>query len=245
MSDDNTPNPGDNTDINNEGGERSNENIQAEFSRKFKNLSEQTEAQRAQSEAMNQKMDAIIQALTHQQAPKKQEMSSQDLEDLKYTDPDKYVAIQTAKIKDEVMTEVNSAQAQANERQAMLTDMVSKYPELNNPNSDVYKAALKNYQGLSDAQKQDPSTYKLAILDAVAETGVVPVSKRNKNDDLDEFIGGRGDSSNPGRKERGSSADKLDPRTEEVARLMGLDPADKEVQKKLKKHANRKWNKYQ
>ena len=244
MSDENTPNPGETTDTN-EGEERSNENLQAEFSRKFKNLSEQTESQRAETAAMNEKMDAIIQALAQQQAPKKQEMSAQDLEDLKYTDPDKYVSIQTSKIKDEVMSEVNSAQAQANERQAMLTDMVSKYPELNDPKSAVYQAALKNYQGLSDAQKQDPSSYKLAILDAVAETGVMPVSKRKKDEDLDEFIGGRSDSSSPNRDNRSAGGEKLDPRTVEVASRMGLDTSDKKVMEKLKKHAKRKWNKYQ
>lgn len=223
------------------------ENANAEFSRKIKNIQESNQVLTDQNAKISQQMDAVMQAITAQAVPKKVAPSSEEMDDLYYSDPDKWKQLNNQKLEDRILSKVDARDQQTSARQVMLTDMVSKYPELNNPNSELYKVAIKNYGELSNDAKSDVNSYKLSIMDAVTEVGVLPMNRRGKGDesDLDEFIGGGGDSGDPNRNKRERGGDeKLNSNTAEIARRMGIDPSDPKVATRLKEYSKRKWNKY-
>ena len=214
---------------------RSADNVKAEFDRKFGNLKEQ-------NEAMSSKLDALMNTIASQkQAPAKTE----PLEDI---DPDiepgRYLKSEIPKIKEEIISSVTEASVAQQAKQQVLVDLANKYPDLNNPDSELYKAALQSQASLPPELKTTAEGYKLAILDAVSNTGASKVSKKGNSEDIEEFIGGASNSGEPRENARKKSSE-LDPRIEATAKLMGLDTSKKEVREQLQKRAERKnWSRW-
>lgn len=206
-------------------------NVKAEMDRKLQNISDQI---RAQNEAMMQQMQAMAQA-----AQPKASTQKVDLSELAYTDPEAYAE----QIAQRVSSRVDQNLKQNSAVQSTLQEMMTEYPELNDTKSEMYAKAMSAYSKLSETEKQSPMGYRLAIREAAADVGLVPVSKRRKTDNDDFAFGGNvngngeGDSRRDNRKQKEGEIDQL---TLEWSRLLGRDPEDKKVKDGLKKANSRK-----
>ena len=213
-------------------------NIKAEFNRKLANIEES-------NQQLAQAMKAeVSQILDYVQSGRKD--ASEDLEDLKYSDPDKYVELKMQNMEQNILKKVESSTAQQQQKQQVLADLVSKYPELNDPSSDLYNEAIQASKQLDDSIRNTPHGYKLAVMEAVANLGAMPVSKRKKSEPADEFISSGGNSTSSGKSPSGKKESVITDEMLKIAQLFGRDINDKEFLKRLETAAKRKkWNKYQ
>lgn len=226
-------------------------NIKSEFDRKMSNLQEMNTKLADQNETLNSKLDIVLSKFD---TPKKSAPSTEDLEDMQYTDPDKYNRIKQeqldASIKTQISTAITDADTTRDKKQQVLLQLSTDYPEINDANSTLYKKAIEVGKQHDATFIQTPEGIKLAVIQAAGELGLLPVSKRLESSDergidMGEYIGGgSGDSGdqNPNRNKK----TKLDPKSIEVARLMGLDVNDKKVIESLEKRSNRKsWTRWE
>lgn len=215
------------------------DNLKFEFQRKFENLSKANETLANQNAQLNAKLDAIIGALD------KPKESNTDLEDLKYTDPDKYIEMKMQEVEGRVESKIQKTQELQSKKNEVLSKLASDYPEINNQDSELYKHAI-NLAGKYDANfVNSPEGIQLLVREAAAELGVLPSSKRKVEEtDMSEFIGGGSGNSNNNNGKKAKTAD-LDPKTIVAAKLMGLDTNDPKVIERLKERSKRKnWTKY-
>lgn len=211
-------------------------NIKAEMERKFSNITKQLQTQNEQL------MQAITQVATPKKAPQKEAEVSEDLVDLMYSDPGAY-ARRIAEMATSAATKQVSAQVnRSNEVNTTLQRMVSEYPELNDQGSEMYQKAIEIYNTLSEDEKQSASGVKLAIREAAADLGVVPVSKRRRSEDDDFNFGGNVSdnkgSANNKRKQRDEV--KVSEDTLAFAQLLGRNIDDPKVKAGLEKASKRK-----
>lgn len=217
-------------------------NIKSEFSRKFGNLSETTKRLEEANRALDDKLAAILQLV---QTPKAQPEPQANLEELWITDPAKAAAIERERIKSEVAGELTAQQVAQQERTATLAQLVQDYPELNQPDSEIYQEVMKTYNNLPARLKDTAEGYRLAVREGAARLGAIPVTKRGKqssSEEVEEVISG-GSRGKPARPT--STTSELDPMVEATARLFGLDPADKKTKERLKARSKRNFNKWE
>lgn len=232
------------------------QNLKAEFSRKLNNLREANEAITAQANEIAAQQKVILQHLQTSQQPQTPAPSKEDLEDLKYSDPDKYIELKMGAMKDDVLGEVRAENQVVAERTVALNQLAQEFPELNDDSSDMYKKAVEIYQTLPKEFKDKAAGYKLAVHEAASQVGVLPQSKRanqevaamagskKSEDQLDEFIGSSG--STAGGKSAPKKSEKLDEKIVTTARLMGLDINDPKVVERLQQRTQRKrWNRWE
>lgn len=247
------PNPGsENQNSNNDNKSKDDlKNIKSEFDRKMQNIQDTNSKLVTQNTELNSKFEAL---LIQVETPKKSAPSTEDLEDLQYTDPERYNRIKQEQldtaIDEKINTKVNAITSTQDKKQRVLLQLSTDYPEINNENSDLYKKAIEVGKQHDAEFIQSPEGIKLAIIQAASELGLLPVSKRSKVDDdgdinMGEFIGGgSGDSGN--RDINRNKKKNLDPKSIEVARLMGLNVEDKKVIEQLEKRNNRKsWTSWE
>lgn len=226
-------------------------NMKSEFDRKLQNMQDNTNKLLTQNTELNSKLETL---LTSVETPKKAAPLTEDLEDLQYTDPEKYNRIKKeeldAAIDNKINTRITETNTTRDKKQQVLAQLSVDYPEINNANSDLYKKAIEVGKQYDAEFVQSPEGIRLAVTQAAADIGMLPVSKRSKIEgdediNMSEFIGGgSGDSGdrNPDRNKKS----RLDPKSIEVARLMGLDVNDKKVIESLEKRSNRKsWTRWE
>lgn len=209
------------------------DNVKAEFDRKFNNIKEQTDITNTKIDNL---METIIQQNRKQDLPpaKKEDPIDPDLE------PGRYVDSKLSGLDAKIAQAVTSATSKISERDTLLNSMVNKYPELGDPNSELYKATVKNHENLGEGLHGTSAGYKLAIYDAVEKVG----SKKKESSDVEEFIGGGGGDGGSFRRPPKKSAT-LDPLIVETAKIMGLDVEDKKVMERIKKRSERtSWSKW-
>ena len=212
-------------------------NFKSEMDRKMTNFDTKVD----QMAKTNQELLAQIKALT---APPVPEPAVDEFDDL-FLDNPKEAA---RKIKEDAVAEMRAemqVQQEGQQKQArILTQLTQKFPELNDPNSELTKKAVELYNEMDAADQTDPKSYRIAVGDAALELGIQPLSKRKKVEDDDDDGYAVSPSSNP--KVGKTKIEKLDPNTIEVARLMGLDVENEKVLESLKSKAKRtNWSTYQ
>jgi hypothetical protein len=208
-------------------------NVKAEMDRKMKNLTEQMTLQ-------NQELIKAITSLKAApvQQEKKQEVS---LADLQYSDPEAYARRIADMAAEAASSRVNASNAVNN----TLAQMVSEYPELGNQNSEMYQKAVSAYNALSDSEKNSSSGIRLAIREAAADLGLVPASKRRKQDDDFSFGGDVSNNQNNQNKKREKKVE-ISEETLALSKLLGRDPNDPKVKAGLEKAIKRKsFQKYE
>jgi len=207
-------------------------NLKAEFNRKQENTSSQlTQLQQQMAE-----LATVITSSRSTKAPKQEDIPDPLLDREGY---ERYVE---QKMEQRVDSKLQTMQRQ----QAELGSLVSNYPELQDGNSDLTKAALSVYNGLSAAEKSSPTSYRLAVQQAAADLGILPVTKRNKvqqpENEGDFSVSGSSNTKKPSKKDN----TEVDSKTIEFAKLLGRDVNDPKVLEGLKKAAGRKkWGKFQ
>lgn len=210
---------------------------QAQEQDRFKNISMELNRKLDERE---QRLDNKLQQLTASlmeavkprtpQAPQPEP----DLDMLAIENPKEYARI----VRDQATQAATQAAARANEaterRNQVLGRLVTDFPELQNQNSDVTKRAVEIYNTYSEAERNDPRTYELAVKSAAVEFGLKPMSKRS-NQDSDDFTLSGG-----ARAPR--STKKQDPDISAAlafAELMGRPVDDPDYVERLKAHAGR------
>lgn len=200
-------------------------NLKSEMGRKFDNMSTQYEAIARQNEQLIAELNARL--------PQKKNQAKEedtDLSDLMYDNPKEYARRIREQAKDDMRRELQQSQARQSKEQAVFTQLVSDYPELNNANSDLAKKAIEIYQGFDDEDKSTPVAYRAAVREAAANLGVNPVSQRDNTGESFALSGGS--TGKPSKSKKGG--DELDPDVSAFAQLMGLDTSDPKVVERLK-----------
>lgn len=212
-------------------------NMHAEFSRKTEKL--------AQDNArLSQQLEQLLSVMQPKQTSSTPE--DVDLEELIYKDPKTYAAKVKEQATKEATRVVSQQLAQQQQSNAILGQLVSDYPELNDGNSELTQRAIQLYKGLSEAERANPMSYKVAVRDAAAELGVLPKSKRKSSSDDDFSFGGSSSSSGSSAPKQSSKKEDVDNRTLAFAQLIGLNTNDKKVVERLKQRSQRKnWGKYE
>lgn len=211
-------------------------NIKSEFDRKFGN----TEAKLAEMASTNAALLAKLNELTSSRAPAP-EPKSEDLSDVFYKDPQRYAQIVADRAAQQAEARAAQREAATRKTQTVLGQLQAEYPELASSDHELTRKAVEIYNSLPDDEKASSMSYKLAVQSAAVELGVKPRSKRPVSDQED--LGSSGYSSGPSRSQRKST--KLDPATEELAQMFGIDTSKPEVKERLIKSSGRNWNKYQ
>lgn len=215
-------------------------NVKAEFNRKFddmnKDLKKSNEALMAQLKDISTKYAAP--------APAAQAAVSTD-DDLMYSDPGAWAK----KIRADAVKEANvsvdeklkAQQDMQTQQQQTMNSLYVDYPELGSSEHDLTKRAIEIHNGMSDSDKQSSLAYKLAVKEAASELGMKPKSKRAEGEAQDTFtLKGASGMQSPSKQTRG----KLDPKTIEFARIMGIDVDDPDVKANLESSTRDKWMKY-
>ena len=229
-----------------------NQNIKAEFNRKIENLSKANESLATQNDALSQKLDAIMGQLeSNNQQSAINSNAQESIEDLRYTDPDKYIELKMAEVDKKVDAKLQQQNDLNTQKQQVLTQLSSDYPEINDPNSELYKKAIEIGTRYNKDFVATPEGIQLAVREAAAQLGVIPSNLRKKQvegegeQDMSEFIGG-GSSGSNNSKGKKQGKQELDQKTVVTAELMGLDTNDPKVIERLKKRASRKnWNRWE
>ena len=226
-------------------------NIKSEFARKTSNLEKMLADQNARSEQM---MQAMIQ-MQQQRAANKQDsaVSQDDLDEIGVDPIDNPKEFAKRVLKQATANALKATDARAtensranNEQQSTLLSLAAEYPELNDPNSDIYKSALEISKNMPDQYRSTSVGLKAAVREAAANLGVLPVNKRDKKSNSDDFSVDSG--SGEGRKSRDSKKESdgdIDPTARAFAELLGRPVKDPKFIERLKEASKRKdWKRY-
>lgn len=230
---DNTPDTGDADPI---------KNVKAEMNRKFQNLSETNQKLAQQNEALNAKIDLLLNTVNQPKAE-----PEEDDETLRYTNPDAYIEKKLKDVDKKVDAKIAQTEQMNSAKQQTLIALATDYPEINDPSSALYKKSLELGSSYPANFVSSPEGIRLIVREAAADIGLLPKKSRQASseegdDDMAEFIGGGSSGNRPpsGPKNK----DKIDPKTLAVAELMGLNVNDPKVVERLKERAKRNYNKY-
>lgn len=211
-------------------------NMKSEFDRKFGN----TDAKLSEMAATNAALLAKLNELTSQRAPSAP-AAQEELSDVFYKDPARYAQIVADRASAQAEARSSQREAASRKTQGILGQLQAEFPELASADHELTRKAVEIYNALPDDEKASSMSYKLAVQSAAVELGVKPRSKRPASDQED--LGSSGYSSSGNRSQRKST--KLDPATEELARMFGIDTSKAEVKDRLIKSSGRNWTKYQ
>lgn len=247
MADEGNEKEGQNTPESQDGDKsRSQESIIAEMNRKFSKLNEDN----ARMSQILEQLAARQQAKPSYEANKSSVDEEKELADLVYTNPAEYgrrISERATKQATQVVQQTIQAQQQTNN---VLTQLASEYPELADNASELTVKAVNIYKNMPETDRASTLAYKIAVRDAAAELGLLPKSKRPKDGGNEPNVGNSNSAVNEvvkGQQRNASkSNNKLDDKTLEFAKLMGLDTSKKEVVERLTKRNERKnWGKYE
>lgn len=213
-------------------------NLKAEMARKFENI-QQTNDQLIQSNrALQDQLAAITQQISTSNTG---QTGPQEDDYIDPYDPD-FWRKKEAAIEKKVEQKIMSKTQSQNQRAVVLSQLIQKYPELKDDNSELTKAAIKKLSSYSESTQSSGEGYKLAVMEAASELDVLPVSKRSTADDLDDLVGDEGDGygmrspKKASDRRKSSKKDNLDPKVEAVARQFKLNIDDPEVRKRIIKN---------
>lgn len=205
-------------------------NFKSEIDRKLGNIkNEVTEALKSSNAALTTQLQNML------KPPQKSQPSAtknDDLENLFYKSPVEYAKRIKEETRAEIREEFQRESADMSKRQSTVQKLYKEFPELNDEDSELTKAALTRYSELSK-EDQSPAAYRAAVAEAALDLGVKPKSKRPPEDDS-YSVGGSG----RGRRGADRKSDEVQPATLEAAKLMGLD--DKSIERMKKRVSTRK-----
>ncbi len=211
--------------------------LKAEMNRKLDGLKSELQQSTNQTQAM---MDQYLAAINARAAGSQAAPAAKKLADLQYEDPDAYereIENRAARIANEI---VDRKLSSSNATQTVINSLASEYPELKDINSELSQEALKVYQTLPKHLQGTPEGTRMAIREAAALSGVVPVSKR-KASESEEFSVSSG---SPSRRASSKKED-VDDKTLVFAQAIGLNTNDPKILENLKKNTKRDYRKLQ
>jgi hypothetical protein len=216
-------------------------NLKSEFNRKFQNTQAQLEAILAKNAELSAQLSQIAATRSQPEADREDELDVYDPKSIQKV-INRQVTRQVEHAKSEVMEQQRGQQ--------VLAQLAADYPELSDGTSDLSRMAVAQFQQLSPSVRASADGYRLAVREAASQLGLLPNSKRGRNDSQrrsdSEFTGLAGGGSGSARSSQEKrKSQELDPGVAEAARVFGLDLSDPKRLDSLKKRTNRKnWGKY-
>lgn len=198
-------------------------NLKAEMNRKL--------------EAQNVQLAQLLAELKSSKAPAP--VSTESKRPSVFEDEDAYARSIEDRATARVKAEMSAREAQQSRVQQTIQSIISEYPEVSDESSSLMVRAKELFAGLGEDEKQSPLAMKMAVTSAASELGLKPKSKRSG--DSESFTLSSNGSRNSGNRANNTG---LDSKTEEFARIMGLDTSKKEVRERLKSKSNRDYNRY-
>lgn len=207
--------------------------IKSEFGRKFDNLN-------AELKAQNEMVQAALANLVANNQPPQQSAPRKPVSQLIFEDTDAAVAQITKQVTDQVTGSLSRTQGVAN----VISEFTSKYPEFAKDDSEATKLTLKKSKSLPHSLQGTPEGARMAMLEAVAELGLVAASKRSTRVDQNDDFSLSGSNSAP--RAPKTKEPELDPKSLALGELLGVDyKKDPKRMENLKKAAARtNWNRY-
>lgn len=210
--------------------------LKAEMDRKLTNI-EQT------SKKLEEALRSLNTAVAAKAAPPaRQAEVTEDLEDLMITNPAKAAKIIKEQAKAEISEELGKQAKAQNKTSQVMSELISKYPELQYNDHELTQKAIEIYNALPDDEKTSASAYRLAVKEAAVELGIKERSKRSEGED---FVPSRTSTS-----QRRQKKEELDPATLEFARLMAekgftaVDPDKEGVKERLLARSKRNYGQF-
>lgn len=180
-----------------------------------------------QLKSMNEKLEATQQAILAAQKPQTQ---TQEREYNLYEPADALKAATDAAAK---------LIKEENRKNHMIYSLSQEYPEIQSK-PEVRQAVLEAQRTLPTSMQDTAEGYEMAVLKAVAKSGLLAKSKRQTVDDDVSFGSGSGS-----RREETKTKVKVSKETLAFAELMGRDIKDPKVLASLEQAANRNFGKYE
>lgn len=220
-------------------------NFKAEVNRKIDN---QREEYTAQLKETNDQFNKILSDLNEsikeqpQQTAPTPTAQESGLDDLWYSDPNKAAELIQQQTEEKIMRKVEAQQAQQQKQTTVISNLISDYPELNDPNHELTKQAVKNYGEMEATEQASPLAYKVAAIQAAQDLGVVPRKKRAEDNDANFSLSS---SRAPGARSDKASTNQQDDLMLQFAQQMKLDVSDDKVVERLKNRSQRDFSRYQ
>lgn len=213
-------------------------NLKAEFDRKL-------DSKIGNLEKSNQALMAQLQAISSvNQTPKEPAAPKKQIKDIWYDNPEEAAQVvvneATSRMRHDLQVERQAEQ----KKQTVIQSLYREYPELQDFDHPMTLKAVELFDKLPDEEKSHPMAYRLAVKEAAEELDIKPKAKRKKDDNEDFSLSTSG-TDREGRKGSRRS-DRLDEKTIDFARLVGLDVDDDKVMESLKGRAKRtNWNRWE
>lgn len=230
-----------------ESGAESITQIKGEFNRKIGNLEQQV----SQMTESNKALVAQIQSMSRTPASAAAQAQGGDDEDAQiekewFDNPAKAASLLSKKVSKQVREEVTSGINEQAGRTNTINELIGEFPELRKADHSLTKRAVEIYNSLSDRDKSSPLAYRHAVSQAALEQGVKPNSKREPENDPDDFTLDGAGASNVRQSSRRRGKGDIDPLTAEFARMVGVDMDDEKVKERIKNnHGRRTYTRYE
>lgn len=196
-------------------------NLKSEMNRKLENFSTGLEALKASNDAIMAKLSASAAPVAQADVPAEKRVSVFENEEVFAEDV-------ISKAEKRIEARLNQREEQTRKQQETINSLYSEFPELKQDNSEMTRLSIEKLNKLSAQEKSDPRSVKLIALEAAAELGLKPMSKRSTEEA--SLGGGRSGS-------RSSGKEKDVPETMKLfAELVDVD-IDK-VKKRIAKRKN-------
>jgi CO dehydrogenase/acetyl-CoA synthase beta subunit len=224
-------------------------NVKGEFSRKYDHLAQVTD----QLAKTNQELVEKLKALEASRAPASSVDEDAEIATLMFDNPKlaiKRIEERASRAAEErIGNKLNQRDAVNSQIQQAAASAHAIYPELGDSNSEAFKLAMQKYNAMSAEEKTTPTAVKAALLEAAAEIGLTPASKRKAKEAAgDEFaLSGKASGSNSGnpRAKAKGGTEGISEKSLAFAQLVGMDINDPKVLEGLKKQSQRKnWSGY-
>lgn len=209
-------------------------NVKAEFNRKLTNI--ETNLKQSNDALMTQ-LQQIAVAYQSQQKPKQEEVDK-TLETLYYDNPTAYAQKVAERAANEAearaQKQIDSFRAQEVKRSELLNKLIAEYPELANSSHELTQKAIETYNSLPEEERNSPVAYRLAVKEAASDLGIRPKAKRKESEEEEDgfvFQSSGYTSKKEGKKGR------VDARTADFAKLMGIDISKDDVKKKIEEYS--------
>lgn len=201
-------------------------NLKSEMERKFSNI-----------EKSNQALMAQLQSISTLNQKPKDEVPKAKLKDVWYEDPDKAADAVVNEATSRMRQELNIERQEQQKKQTVIQSLYKEYPELQDFDNPLTIKAVENFDKLPDDEKMHPMAYRLAVKEAAEDLDIKPKAKRKVKEDRDDFsLSG---SDREGRQGTRRSS-RLDEKTEEFGKLVGLDMDDEKVVERVKGYAQKR-----
>lgn len=215
------------------------QNLKGEFSRKLEN-------QNKSLADLNSKLEAILSAT--QQRQQQQQEEQVDLRSVLLDDPDRAAAIIEQRALKKATQAVSEQNAKQVATQNAVLEMQARYREFSQEGSEAGRVAIEKAARLPAHLKGTPEGVKLAMMEAVAELGLSPITaaqqRRQSSGSDGDVPAPRGGGSQ--RPQRTDATKDIDKKTLDFAILM--DPSIASDPKRLEGLKNavqrKKWNTY-